>query len=441
MSRLTIVCAIATLALSCTKVNPDALDAGGTGNDAAVARDCTPNTSQCTENIELVCDSEGNLLSTTDCALGCFDEERCARRDPSNGLAGHLDAAADAEDVVWDEAVTIDTTAGTVTDVNGAIAVESAVMADGPVDVFVVAAKSFEARDVTVVGEAALAIVSAGDVTLRGVVDVSAVNQVAGPGAATDDTSCLGKDGNSFEGMASGGGGGGFGRAGGAGGSTEVFVANGGLGGEASGTPELAPLRGGCRGGFGVVVKSVGPSSASPGAGGGAIQIVSGTLLSLEDGGAIRANGGGAKALTMSPPTFCLGSSPAVPCFPAHGGGSGGAILLEAPSVLLVPQASLVANGGAGHCGKTGVANNGGNGESPALGTRCEDEALRGNGGDGGAGETSATAGGSIFDSAALGGGGGGGVGRIRINLPDGREFAREGTISPTNTAGELGIR
>ncbi len=100
-----------------------------------------------------------------------------------------------------------------------------------------------------------------------------------------------------------------------------------------------------------------------------------------------------------------------------------------------------MANGGGGHCGINGNAQDGQRGDVPALGTDCSNSDLRGSGGSGAAGEDGAAAGGSVFDPAGLGGGGGGGVGRIRINLPAGETFAPEGLISPANTAGVLGVR
>src|SRR5690606_9943143 len=85
---------------------------------------------------------------------------------------------------------------------------------------FVVKVKSLTTGgNVTVTGTRALAIVSAGDVSIGHVVSVSAKLSSAGPGAVSNEAACRGGNaaaGNS-EGRA-GGGGGGFGTAGGQGG-------------------------------------------------------------------------------------------------------------------------------------------------------------------------------------------------------------------------------
>ena len=213
---------------SCTKANPNAPDAGGagsgTGTDADVSpdanqEDCTPNSSVCADDVETVCDADGSVARETTCALGCFDDERCGKMNPSNGMAPHLDDAANGIDVVFSGTATIDTSAGTVTDVNGTVAVDTVLEQGGPVDVFVVKVKSLTATDINVVGTAALAIVSDGDVTIDGVLDVSAHLADAGPGEHALDSTCGGGNGvfDSDTGS-SGGGGGGFGLGGGLGG-------------------------------------------------------------------------------------------------------------------------------------------------------------------------------------------------------------------------------
>jgi hypothetical protein len=424
--------------LSCTKANPDAPDAAGTGLDANLSPDanlqaCSPDTSVCADDVETVCDASGAVARQTNCALGCFDDERCGKLDPSNGLAGHLDDAADGNDVVFAGTATIDTSAGTVTDVNGTVAVDTALEQGGPVDLFVVKVKSLTATDINVVGTAALAIVSDGDVTIDGVLDVSGHFGVSGPGAMTTEPTCQGGTGESTEqNGVSGGGGGGFGRAGGTGGSTALggFV-NGGAGGSVSGNPEVTPLRGGCDGGLS------GRSGMPLGVAGGAVQIVSNTEVLVGPNGAITANGSGGGTRDTEPPL--LGCFSGQPCFSGAGGGSGGGIVLEAPAVTLAAEAVLVANGGGGGCGRVTAGEDGQISLARAEGGDCTVVV----GGIGGAGAEGAGVDGTgNFNGAdSIAGGGGGGVGRIRINLPAGETFAPEGLVSPANTAGVLGVR
>tara|TARA_R110002073_G_scaffold140253_12_gene290948 strand:- start:3075 stop:4436 length:1362 start_codon:yes stop_codon:yes gene_type:complete len=425
---------------SCTKANPNAPDAGstGSGSDADVSpdanlEDCTPNSSVCADDVETVCDADGSVARETTCALGCFDDERCGKMNPSNGMAPHLDDAANGNDVVFSGTATIDTSAGTVTDVNGTVAVDTVLEQGGPVDVFVVKVKSLTATDINVVGTAALAIVSDGDVTIDGVLDVSGHFGVSGPGAMTSEPACLGGVGAvSNSNGVSGGGGGGFGGAGGLGGSTLLGGGvNGGSGGNISGNPEITPLRGGCDGAL------AGRSGMPLGVGGGAIQIVSNSAVRLELNAAVAANGsGGGTREKMGPFLACILGEP---CFSGAGGGSGGAIVIEALAVTLAPEATLLANGGGGGCGIRTAGEDGQVSLVPAEGGDC-DSAV---GGNGGAGSEAAGADGTsrINGADSFAGGGGGGVGRIRINLPAGETFAPEGLVSPPNTAGVLGIR
>ena len=134
------------------------------------------------------------------------------------------------------------------------------------------------------------------------------------------------------------------------------------------GNPSLVPLVAGSSGG------SVGQegtlSVAQSGAGGGAIQLVAGSTIRLLPEGTISASGA---------PGSSVGGRGA-------GGGSGGAILLEAPNVVVV--GSLTANGGDGGLEVNGNVARGASETNPAR-----------NGASG-----------------SLQQGGGGGLGRIRIN-------------------------
>lgn len=202
---------------------------------------------------ELVtCDAEGQITSTETCMLGCnAAASRCNKLDPSNGLAELLDETATAADLDLVGDAVIDTDAGTITDMTGVKTPVTATLSSGlPVPIFAVIVKSFTAENVKVTGTRALAIVSAGMVTLKGNLSVSAIGGTNGPGALTTDTTCHGGDagpGND-QGQA-GGGGGGFGTVGGRGGADGNPTVQGGAAGGVSGSIELVPLRGGCPGG------------------------------------------------------------------------------------------------------------------------------------------------------------------------------------------------
>lgn len=176
--------------------------------------------------------------------------------------------------------------------------------------------------------------------------------------------------------------------------------------------------------------------TVSPGAGGGAMQIVSRTKITLGAGGAIAANGGSAKGDTSFDQIICI---PGDPCGPGAGAGSGGGILLEAPVVEVAGTAALVANGGAGHCGLRGAGAVPGVAAAPAPGTSCNGFS----GGDGATGSTAARDGTGETDGGGTGAGGGGGVGRIRVNLRPGESFspAPGAVVSPAVTVGGLSVR
>jgi hypothetical protein len=371
-----------------------------------------------------------------DCALGCHATEgRCNTVDPSNGLASALDDAANATDLVLVGEATIDTDAGTITDTIGAKSPLTQTLTSGPVPVFVVIAKSIATNKITVTGSRALALVADGIISIDGHVALDARSDAAGPGAMLDEAGCRGA--NSAQGTSGspGAGGGGFGTAGGAGGSGGKPAVAGAMGGAVSGNLELVPLRGGCSGGHpGGRVLDTNVNASDPGAGGGAIQIVSNTSIRLGAEGFISANGGGGKG--SSTPVLCASDGP---CGDGEGGGSGGAILLEAPAVELTGTSGLTANGGAGSCAVQGAASNGLSSERVALGQRCSGDT--GDGGNGAASTNAATDGGNGSGNGPVGGGGGGGAGRIRVNLPAGATFVPGGVASPAASVGLLGAR
>jgi hypothetical protein len=263
-------------------------------------------------------------------------------------------------------------------------------------------------------------------------ISVSARLEVNGPGAILSSSTCRGTDAAASNSNGEpGGGGGAFGTVGGKGGNGGSPVITGANGGMVAGNPELVPLRGGCPGGRG----SGAPSGYAAGAAGGALQIVSGTSISINTDAALLANGTGGRK-TSSGTVACLVDTP---CGNGEGGGAGGGILLEAPMVTLVATAGIFANGGGGSCSVNGGAGNGQRSTDVALGQTCGGDT--GNGGNGAAGTTAAQNGANGLNDDPVGGGGGGGMGRIRVNLPLGTSFSPAGAISGSLSAGTLQTR
>jgi hypothetical protein len=360
-------------------------------------------------------DEEGPLagLDRTDIALDCGGDAIINSTDPPS-LTGFCDVAPDF----------------TVIDQLGA---------GGEVLVVVMSSLSIDATStLKLEGSRPIVLLVEGDATIAGTIDASAQGNVPGPGGSNEtvcgaSTGITGSPGatSGMTSLGSGGGsGGGFGSAGslGAASGSGMTVPSVAGGVAAAVDPALSPLRGGCRGGLGGA-KSVGVH-ASPGAGGGAVQLSVADRLSLS--GVIHAGGGGG-----APGVSSLSGG--------GGGGSGGAILIEADSISIDAGAVIAANGGAGGGGQsqnTLDSTAGGNGAASAS------SALGGTGtttgGDGGRGAALASAatnggGGTVGGTCGFpvslnchyggGGGGAGGVGRIRI--VGATECVVPGTISP----------
>lgn len=386
------------------------------GEDAGA---CVASTTTCADATLTVCDAEGQPTATA-CAFGCAPagEARCADLAPSNGLAMYLDQARTAAPVVLTGAAVIDTDTGQVRVGGNLVGVQTAVVASAPVDILVIIARTFEAGDVTAHGRRALAIVADGDVVLRGTLSVSAVREVPGAGAgAANDPACTARNGTAQPSGTGGAGGGGYGTPGGRGGNGGPSA--GGAPGAPAGNEMIVPLRGGCPGASKFGAPSPRATDEQPGAAGGAVQVATRGALRLDASGQIVAAGGGAKGNTDEPiPPFCADTNGQAPgCDVGSGGGSGGAVLIEAGAVHLATSSVLAANGGAGHCGFVGSAEDGTRAESPAPGRSCATIPGAGDAGAGGAGTVGGFNGGN---GGKTGGGGGGGAGRIRINLPRG---------------------
>jgi hypothetical protein len=195
----------------------------------------------------------------------------------------------------------------------------------------------------------------------------------------------------------------------GVGGAAGKATATNGGAGKTYGTAAIVPLVGGSAGGVG---------SLTAGAGGGAVQLVAGMSITIASGGTVSAGGGAGYD----------GSSDGA--YAASGGGSGGAVLIEAPTVTIA--GNVGANGGGGGGGATGTmdAHDATASATPAPGGQ---PGTTGAGGSGSAGATvTGTAGGvgDALNGNFSPGAGGGGAGYIRVNTTTG-SATLGGTISP----------
>jgi hypothetical protein len=248
-------------------------------------------------------------------------------------------------------------------------------------------------------GTRALVVVADQTIDIAGVLDGSSHRQgTAGPGIPADTCGAFMR----MPATRGGGAGASFGTTAGDGGSGSDGDSHGGAAAAALGTPDR--LRAGCNGQTG------GSSTGTAGLGGGAVYLLAGSAIQVT--GAVRANGSGADGGALQ-----SGGS---------GAGSGGMIVLYAPSITTT---MLMANGGGGASGGDG-SNAGAFGQDPAAPT-VSASGGSGGGGSGGDGATLANSGGNGSDSESSGGGGGGGGGVIIANIP----VPSAPTFSPPVTA------
>jgi hypothetical protein len=250
-----------------------------------------------------------------------------------------------------------------------------------------------------------IALVSAGDLSIVGILNAGSTGgcNEPGPGGGNSGSATtgsapvltsaggLGAGGNGNGASNSdfyGGGGGGHGATGGHAGEGTA----GGAGGVAYDDATLIPLHGGSGGG------AAASSNVCSGAGGGGLQLVSGGTIAIGGGTAVGGiNAGGSGAYNGQ-----------------GGGGSGGSVLLEAFSINLAAYGGIASNGGGG-----GGIRGGGTGTLSAV------AALGGTGGTlgsnpVGAGGVGGVAGAIAGGQGGEGAGGGGAVGRIRLNSLNG---------------------
>lgn len=278
------------------------------------------------------------------------------------------------------------------------------------------------ARDITIpggtvaVGQRPLVLVATRDLLVTGTLSASSRRQQLLAGAGAGLASCPGGlDGASTQ-LANGG-------AGGAGGSFALPGGNGGIG--AGGTsiglakPETTPLgfvRGGCEGGAGGTnATSVPMGGGRRGRSGGGLYLIAGGAITVAGTLEASGEGGGGGEHGISGVGGGAGGG---------GGGSGGLIGLDAPRIILLASAKLIANGGGGGGGgPSTTADGAAGGEAdptslPPFVARGGSTNGGGNGGDGGNADAVAGTGADFTAGGGGGGGGGGGAGHLRLYAP-----------------------
>lgn len=348
-------------------------------------------------------------------------------------VVSHLDPAATtagSTNLVLADATTIDTTAQSISGQVLAVGVFTLeTQPGGGPQLAVLRVGSLtvpSASTVRVIGSRPLLVIAQTDITISGILNGGARQGEPGPGGSAQSTARAGQgtaganDGNIGD---SGGAGGGYGTVGGTGGAAgnnnmSLSVPRT-AGGPAYGDAVLTMLAGGGGGGVGS------PCTQLGGAGGGAIQLSSYGAVHIA--GVVTVGGGGGARGTICANT---GGS-------AGGGGSGGAIFVEAPRVEV--SGTLAANGGSGGAGSDSPANLQG---TAGTDGRLTAEAAPGaptvgatnvgaKGGDGGWRDAPPTTGDDTLYG--NGGGGGGAVGRIVLRAAS---LADTGSVaSPMRTA------
>ena len=399
-------------------VNGEFSTSGGVKNvctiippDCSVERcGCSPGATTCAGDQETTCNSDGKSTTTDTCALGCAStKDRCLSFTPLNGLGPALNAATTEPAIVITAGSTIDTDSGIILNSANAKINASTLVVTGPTDIRVFLGGSFDIDDVVITGTKAVAFVSPGAVTIRGMIDASANKNVSGPGGS--GTGCVGET-STDPGVDILGGGGGHATIGGAGGSIQIFTQ--------SGDPYVLTVAGGpARMGSALVGGCIGGGGTSAaGGGGGAIQFDSLSKIEFTATpklGFIDVGGGGARDASGR----------------HSGGGAGGQVVLEAPEIAL---GGVTTNGGSGAtCGVDGNDATRDRAVAAGVGSTC------------GGHPTSYSGGGGTIDQAPTkgngqyGGGGGGAVGAMFVNTVDGTYSTVIGSIvSAYGTMGSL---
>lgn len=330
------------------------MDCGTAGCTGGVCNACQPNTTSCNGDTLVVCNASGNVDSTTPCALGCGDSPtaHCKVLEPSYGVGV---PSGSLPNLHVDQSATLDITNCGATPATATLTVGTAMTT----------LTGTQVSQVTQLGSAPICVVRFGTITVDASVTLTVVNGTAGHSLSLQAVSdieisglitfvnsgigpaqgksvqSVGQNANNKT-MAPGPGGGGAAFAGGTGGmclSCNSSNVPGGMGGPAV-TTTASRLNGGSSGGNvnGALLTTYGFG----GQGGGGLQLVSLTRVSVAATGGIALNGQGGYGISDNKFTGTVAN------LPAGGGGSGGTLVVEAPSVTLSSGALATANGGGG---------------------------------------------------------------------------------------------
>ncbi|MDQ3340573.1 MAG: hypothetical protein M4D80_35905 [Myxococcota bacterium] len=296
-------------------------------------------------------------------------------------------------------------------------------------DLCIVAGTEVRIDFLRVTGPRPLVVIASAKLSVIGFLDAASHRTGAnpdGPGVGAANAACNSAAGPSYaaSGTGTGGGGGGgaggtFSHAGGGGGGSVAAAAKG-----MPAAPATAAFRAGCSGQNGGIKAGV-TTVALGGKGGGAVYLVSSTRIYVS--GVINASGAaGDSGKCTCAPTTSTADLQNAESYGGAGGGSGGAIILEAPTIEILTQAIMFADGGGGGQGASrstaGEAGAESQGTTAALGGRRTDDGGTGpsNGGPGGPGSNGALkvgmpGGNGLSSNIGGGGGGGGGAGYIKM--------------------------
>jgi len=420
----------------------DDMGGGGGGDDLSTGADmtmiCTPGETSCSGTTLQTCNSDGTGFDSSSCALGCNSTNtNCKSLQPTApATAGDFvyGGLSDLTIAATQTLLVFDTDTGEIRDqANTVVRMPNATpmtrnVEDGigfhrvsGVGIWTFTKLTVPATTTIVFkSQYAASILAVGDISIAGTIDARGygdptmnatlcMGTVAGPGGSAGGVAGGGAGGSVTDTMA-GGGGGGYGLAGGIGGK---HGGNQGAVGPVTGTTAINPLAGGFGGGS---------SNGVGGGGGGAVQLASEGTITVS--GIINAGGCGG---TQGDATHGGG-----------GGGSGGAVLLEAPTVHVTATGVLAANGGGG----------GGGGDAAATaGEAGRPNDTRASGGAGGTNGFTGGNGGFLATAAQPGadgngaGGGGGGVGRVRLNSTSGATLDTNSILSPAASQGTAVIQ
>ena len=381
-----------------------------TGGAAVLTGGCTVTTTEATADAGIgTADAGGGPGADTGVSTGALGFT------PSNVDLGGIDLTKVGDFVVDGEGCSIDTDSNLAScgDGAGVLGFKLATQTDGS-SVAVYVARSMTilpGMNLSIAGSRPLVFIALDAITIAGNLNGNSREEVGvagGQSQKTDRTRGAGPGGGAAGTDLSASGGGSYCGIGGAAGAEGAPS----LGGAAYGNPEISPLVAGSSGG------DIG------GAGGGAIQLVAGTSITIAATGLIQVGAGG-------------GGFGGIRTQNAAGGGSGGSVLLESLTVTIA--GTVAANGGGGGAGTSngvgapppedpGGANATGNAVLAAGGKAGVGPSSGGSGSA--AASVNGTAGSITLGNNDAAGGGGGGAGRIRINVRSGGATL-SGTLSP----------